>query len=268
MPQHTDSLYTLNPEPTSIADGAVSRQLAPNYECLSTLLWVAGFTERVRLGTAISILPIRPPLLNARMLASLDVFSGGRLIFGVGVGWLEEEAAAMHMPWDHRGQRSDEHIELLRRVWTAEGDVVDFSGPFYSFGPIDPAPRPVQTPPPILVGGHSPVALRRAGTLGDGWIATGLSPQVLSEGWDAVRRHAAAAGREPDRLLLVNSVRVGITDDPDRPLADEIPAVIERLGAFRRLGVDHLMVGTRDKDPAVELAAIRVLGTEVAPSLA
>jgi probable F420-dependent oxidoreductase len=268
MPTHTDSLYTLNPEPTPIADGAVSRQLAPNYECLSTLLWVAGFTHRVRLGTAISILPIRNPLLNARMLASLDVFSGGRLIFGVGVGWLEEEAAAMHMPWDDRGRRSDEHIDLLRAVWTAEGDVVDFSGRFYSFGPIDPDPRPIQHPPPILVGGHSPVALRRAGTRGDGWIATGLSPQRLTEGWDTVRRHAEAAGRDPQRLALVNSVRVRVTEDADRPLADPVPEVIERLDAFRRLGVDHLMLGTRDRDPGVELAAVELLGREVAPALA
>ena len=174
----------------------------------------------------------------------------------------------MHMPWDNRGQRSDEHIDLLRAVWTAEGYRVDFSGRFYSFGPIDPDPRPIQTPPPILVGGHSPVAMRRAGTRGDGWIATGLSPQRLTDGWDAVRRHAELAGRDPDGLALVNSVRVKITEDPDRPLADPIPELIDRLDAYRRLGVNHLMLGTRDRHPAVELAAVELLGREVAPALA
>lgn len=267
MPERVDSLYTLNPEPTPITDGAVSRELRPNYESLSTLLWVAGFTTRVRLGTCISILTIRNPLLNARMLATLDVLSGGRLLYGVGVGWLAEEAAAMHMPWDRRGARADEHIALLRRVWTAPGDLVDFDGRFYPFPAIDPEPRPVQQPPPILVGGHSAAALRRAGRIGDGWIATGLSPRRLAEGWDTVRRHAEGAGRDASALMLVNSVRVRISEDASRPLSDPVEQVVERLDAFRRLGVHHLMVGTRDKDPEVELAAVDVLGRQVAPAL-
>lgn len=268
MPAHTDSLYLLDPEPTPIADGAVSRQLAPNYECHSTLLWVAGFTSRVKLGTCISVLTIRNPLLNARMLASLDAFSGGRLIFGCGVGWLAEEAEAMHMPWDRRGARADEHIRLLRAVWTARGDLVDFDGEYYSFPPMDPAPRPAQPCPPILLGGHSPAAYRRAGRLCDGWIGSGLSPQRLQEGWDEVRRQAEEAGRDPSSLMLVNTVRVGVSQDPDRPLSDPVEAVIERLEPYRRMGVSHLMVGTRDKDPEVELAAVEMLGREVAPELA
>ena len=116
MPQHTDSDYTLGRKPAKIADDAVSGLLSPNYEMMTTLTWVAGFTERVRLGTAVAVLPIRNAVHNARALATLDVYSGGRVVYGVGVGWLREEAEAMGMPWDRRGARSEEHIALHARA--------------------------------------------------------------------------------------------------------------------------------------------------------
>jgi alkanesulfonate monooxygenase SsuD/methylene tetrahydromethanopterin reductase-like flavin-dependent oxidoreductase (luciferase family) len=159
MPLHIESEYTLARRPARMADGSVSNLLRPNYESTSTLLWVAGFTSRAKLATSVSVLPLRNPVYNARMLASLDIYSGGRLLYGVGVGWLKEEADAMHMPWDHRGARSDEHIAVLRRLWLADGDWVDFHGEYYGFPEIDPEPRPVQQPPPILIGGHSGGAL-------------------------------------------------------------------------------------------------------------
>src|SRR5690349_154302 len=92
MPHHTDSKYTLGRRPAAIEDDAVSGLLSPNYEMMTTLAWVAGFTSRMKLGTAVAVLPIRNAVANARQLATLDVYSGGRLVYGVGVGWLREEA--------------------------------------------------------------------------------------------------------------------------------------------------------------------------------
>ena len=110
MPHHTDSPYVLGRSPAVIEDDAVSALLSPNYEMMTTLCWVAGFTSRIKLGTAVAVLPIRNAVANARQLSTLDVYSGGRVLYGVGVGWLREEAEAMGMPWDRRGRRSEEHI--------------------------------------------------------------------------------------------------------------------------------------------------------------
>src|SRR4029077_7481153 len=109
----------------------VAALLSPNYEMMTTLAWVAGFTTRIKLGTGIAVLPIRNAVHNARALATLDIYSGGRVLCGVGAGWLREEAEAMGMPWDRRGARSEEHIALMRTVWCAEGDVIEFHGEFH-----------------------------------------------------------------------------------------------------------------------------------------
>jgi len=256
MPHHTDSRYTLGRAPAAIADDAVSGLLAPNYEMMTTLAWVAGFTERIKLGTAVAVLPIRNAIANARQLATLDVYSGGRVVYGVGVGWLREEAEAMGMPWDRRGARSEEHIALLRALWCAEGDLVEFHGEFHDLPPMDPEPRPVQRPIPILVGGHSDVALARAGRIGDGWLAASMSPVRLAEHWAEVRESAERHGRDPGSLLLYASPSAA----SDRPFA-------ELAAEYRDLGVDHLIVGLRRATPEATLDAIRHCGDEVLPAL-
>jgi len=181
MPQKVESKYELPRTPAVIADDAVAALLSPNFEMVTTLAFVAAVTERIRLGTAIAILPIRNAVLNARQLATIDRYSNGRVLFGVGVGWLQEEADAMGMPWDRRGARADEHIALLRAIWTAPGTHVEFHGEFHDIPPMDPEPRPVQQPIPILIGGHSEAAIERAARLGDGWIAANMSSSRIAE---------------------------------------------------------------------------------------
>jgi len=268
MPTYFESLYTLGRKPARLADNSVSQALAPNYECQSTLLWVAGFTSRVKLATGIAILPIRNPVLNARMLATLDVYSGGRLLYGVGVGWLKEEADAMQMPWDHRGARSEEHIALMRHLWTATEPTTSFEGTYYRFDEMDPEPLPVQRPVPILIGGHSDIALERAGRIGDGWIAASMSPPRVEEHWNRVRAAAEANGRDPDDLIMVNSARVAIGDSALNPIAEPLSEVIERFVAYRALGVDHLQVSMDAPNREVHLAAVEALGREVLPAVA
>lgn len=202
MPQKVESKYVLPRRPASIADDAVSDLLAPNFELMTTLSFVAAITDRIRIGTAVAVLPIRNAVLNARQLATVDRYSGGRLLYGVGVGWLKEEADAMGMPWDRRGARTDEHIALLRRIWEAEGSHVEFHGEFWDIPPMDPEPRPAQPTIPILIGGHSEVAIERAARLGDGWIAANMSSDRLSELLPLLAGALERHGRQPDDVPM------------------------------------------------------------------
>jgi probable F420-dependent oxidoreductase len=253
MPYHVESQYVLGRRPANVADGAVGRELAPNYEMVTTLAWVAGFTERIALGTSIAVLPMRNAVANARQLATLDELSGGRVRLGVGVGWLREEIEAVGMQWANRGRRTDEHIALLRHLWCAEGEVVEFHGEFHDILPMHPDPRPRQRPIPIYIGGHSDAAIQRAGRIGDGWIAAPMSPDRVAEHWKRVRTAAEAAGRDPDALALVvsESPQVG------RSRAD-------LLAEYAAVGVTQLQVRlTGDLGVAREeicaLAAVEVL---------
>ena len=268
MPPHTDSLYTLSREPARIGDNAVSQLLSPMYEMTSTLLWVAGFTRKALLGTAVAVLPLRNPVLNARMLATLDVYSGGRLIYGAGVGWLREEAEAMQMPWDRRGARAEEHVAAMRTLWSAESSELKFEGTFYRFGAMDPEPRPVQRPsPPILIGGHSDVALDRAARIGDGWIAGQMSAPRVAERWSKVQALARGHRRDSEALILSAETEVAVGGADSTGLAEPIVEVISRCKAFKDAGVDHLRLLLRTGTKGEQLAALRTLGRELLPAL-
>lgn len=240
LPFQVTSLYVLGREPTPIADGWLSDNLAPNYEMMTTLAWVAGQTTTIGLGTSIAVLPLRNPVANARQLATLDALSGGRLTYGVGVGWLREEAIAMGVPWDRRGARTEEHIALLRTLWCARDPYVEFHGEFYDFAPMDPRPQPVQRPIPILVGGHSHRAIDRAARIGDGWIAAPMSVNRLTELVTKLRRAAESHGRSQDSLYIVASTTYSDT-----------PSFAETCSAVRRLGIDHLQVVIPHRDPSL-----------------
>jgi len=252
MPLHTDSFYTLASRPAPIADNAVSALLSPNYEMVTTLAWVAAFTSRIKLGTAVSVLSIRNPIANARQMATLDVYSGGRLICGVGIGWLREEAEILGMPWDNRGARSEEHIALLRALWTAKGNLVEFHGTYHEVPPIDPEPRPIQRPIPILIGGHSNVALDRAGRIGDGWIAASMSPERLADKWADVRAAAERHDRRSGALLL----HAELSRRDRRPLT-------ELLDTYSMIGVDHLHLPVNASDERGALDELARLADEV-----
>jgi probable F420-dependent oxidoreductase len=263
MPHHTDSLYTLARKPAPIGDDAVAGLLAPNYEMMSTLLWIAGFTSRVKLGTAVAVLTIRNAILNARQLATLDIFSGGRVLYGAGVGWLEEEAHAMNMPWDNRGKRADEHIEMMRAIWSAPDDLMEWHGPYFDLPPMDPRPQPVQRPIPILIGGHSDPALDRAARLGDGWIAASMSPERFREHRDKLFGLAEGYGRDPSQLILVNSTNVPVADGELSPSATA--EAVGLLEQYQSLGVNHLNLSTGATTRASTIAALEVLGERVLP---
>ncbi|GAA3022083.1 TIGR03619 family F420-dependent LLM class oxidoreductase [Streptosporangium longisporum] len=166
-----------------------------------TLAYLAGLTERVRLGVAVLNIPFASPALLAKQLASLQAVSGGRLDAGLGLGWLPEEFAASGASFERRGRRAEEFVPLLRRLWTEE--TVEHRGEFYELPPVhqDPRPSPV---PPILLGGSADVALRRAGRLADGWISSSREDlDGINEKIYIVKEAAREAGRDPGALRFV-----------------------------------------------------------------
>src|SRR5579863_2924311 len=145
---------------------------------LVTLSFMAARTSTVRLGTAMCLLPQRNPVYTAKEVASLDWLSGGRVDFGVGVGWLREEFEALGVPWPARGQRADEYLGVLRALW--EDDPSEFHGALFELPPCRQHPKPVQRPVPVHVGGESEAALRRVARHADGWVPFDQEPETLA----------------------------------------------------------------------------------------
>ena len=165
------------------------------------LTYVAAVTEKIRLCTGILILPQRNPVVLAKAVASLDLLSEGRVELGVGVGWLAEEFAAIGVPFEDRGARTDDYIEALRAIWS-EGDA-SYSGQFASFERLVSKPAPAQPGgPPIVVGGHSDAAARRAGRLGDGFFPGARGREELAHLIEVMRATASEAGRDPNSIEI------------------------------------------------------------------
>ena len=158
-------------------------------DTIMALTWIAAHTKRVRIASGIIVLPLRNPLLLAKELATLDVVSGGRLIIGVGAGWMEAEFKALGVPMEKRGERMDDALRAMRAIWTMEHPEHD--GPSISFRGIASRPRPLQRPtPPIVIGGESSSAFRRAVTLGNGWYGFGLTLEQTKQHLDNLRQAA------------------------------------------------------------------------------
>lgn len=176
----------------------------PIFDPWVTLGSIAGATSRIRLGTNIFILPLRHPIITARAVTTLDFISNGRVILGCGVGWLESEFRALGLDPRTRGRRTDEAIVALKKLWT--GEVVSHDGEFYPFEDVHFTPRPVQRPhPPIIIGGDSRAALRRAAELGDGWIAIGRgADEAFGDRVQQLHRMRQACGRgaEPFEVTI------------------------------------------------------------------
>ena len=166
----------------------------PLLDPLMVLAQIAAVTSRIRLGTNIYLLPLRHPLVTARLGVTLDVLSNGRFSLGVGVGWLEEEFVAAGVDFARRGALLRECVRALRALWTESEP--EFHGRTFSFGPVKFEPKPVQQPLPILVGGESEAALKRAAEIGDGWYGVRHTPESVLPVIAKLRALRAAAGRE------------------------------------------------------------------------
>ncbi len=193
------------------------------------LAYVAAAAPTLRLGTCILILPQRNPLVLAKELATLDHLTGGRVELGIGVGWLKEEFDALGVPWERRGRRNDEYVEALRTIWS--GSHVEYHGEFVDFEPLTCTPRPVQGADiPILVGGDTDVAIRRAARLADGYFPGEGEPARLAELIASVRAACEERDRDPDSVEINAMFGAHMAD----PAAG--------VGVLRDLGVGRIMV--------------------------
>jgi probable F420-dependent oxidoreductase len=199
------------------------------------LAFLAAHTESVALGTGVLVLPQHHPVQLAKQLATLDVLSRGRLLAGVGVGHLEEEFRALGVPREGRGARSVEYLAAMRALWTMERP--EFAGAHVSFAGVDAHPRPARPGgPPLILGGATPAALRRAGRHGDGWYGWGLDPDAIRAAIAAIRSAATDAGRDLDGFTVYLT-----------PLARADAALVSEYAAA---GVDELVLSMEAADPA------------------
>jgi len=179
----------------------------PILDAVGTLTAIAARTTRIRLGTGVLVLPLRNPVVAAKTLGTLDVISGGRLILGVAAGWYAREFDAVGVPFKRRGHLFERNLEILRRLWTEERVTVRIDE--LNLREAVMRPRPRQAPrPPILIGGYVDAVLRRAATLGDGWLTYFYTPEGFRRGWEKVLVHAREAGRDPASLTATNQLAI------------------------------------------------------------
>jgi probable F420-dependent oxidoreductase len=217
-------------------------------EPMTALSYLAAVTDTIRLGTGICLVAQRNPVYTAKQVADVDVLSNGRVDFGIGVGWLREEFDAVAMPFDHRGARADEHLAVMKSLWTEETSSYD--GTYYQLPECRLYPKPVQQPhPPIHVGGESDAALRRAARLGQGWYGFNRTPDQVPEALARLDRELEAVGRtRADITISVCPYFQGVDADALRRYADlGVDRVIVVVFAIDRDGLLTMLdQGTRE----------------------
>jgi probable F420-dependent oxidoreductase len=247
---------------------------------LALLGWLAHATRTIKLGTSVLVVPYRNPLVTAKILATIDRLSNGRLLLGMGVGWLREEFEALAAPpFEERGQVTDEYIALMRTTWTT--DPVSFEGRYYRVKDVHALPKPAQTRGiPIWIGGHTDSALKRTAVLGDAWHPIGQRPpaMLLPDEYAAkvkqLQSYAHQAGRDPRTIALTfrtpMEVRGAREKSPggDRPLFQGTAAeVIDDVRRYQTLGVSHIVFDPVRPDVKAALASIERFAHDVRPKV-
>jgi probable F420-dependent oxidoreductase len=231
------------------------------YDPLSVLAFLAACTQKVELGTAVLVIPYRNPVSVAKQLATIDNLSGGRLIFGTGAGWAQEEFEALGAPYAERGPMTDEYLRVILELWTKPNP--SFDGRYVKFHHVHAEPRPLRQPhPPILVGGYSKKAIRRAVAIGQGWLPDGMALTELDAAIRFLHETAELAGRDPKSLsvtLRTGLFLTGVSTEQARsatpwdqsatfaqaeerlPFRGSVAQVIDDIAEAERIGVDHLI---------------------------
>ena len=260
--------------------GLTERVTGHFLEQLTVLSFLAGQTSRIRLLTAVMVVPYRSPVQTAKTLATIDVLSGGRLIVGCGAGWMKEEFEALEVPpYEERGDVTDEYILAFKELWTSENPT--FDGKYCRFSDIEFAPKPVQKPhPPVWIGGESPPAIRRAARLGDVWYPFGNNPRfpldtrdLLAEAIARLHEHAAEYGRDPATIGIAYSAEMWYNDreaqvlpDGQRRIFTGDPAqVATDIRTFEDMGVSYLMLNFQGDTLDGSLERMDRFATQVKP---
>jgi probable F420-dependent oxidoreductase len=250
-------------------------------EPLALMSYLAGATSKIKLGTSVLVIPYRNPVVTAKMLATLDVLSGGRVILGIGVGWLEEEFQALAAPpYAERGRVTDEYVKLMRECWTREP--VEWKGRYYQMAEMSIKPKPKQAGGiPIWTGGHTDAALRRTGELADGWHPIGnrppaiLEPAEYAEKVAIIHGWARKAGRKESDITLsfrtpldLVSARTKRGPGKRQPFRGTAPEVIADIKTYQALGVTQFVFDLVPQDLRQQLAMMERFADEVRPKVA
>ena len=209
-------------------DGRIQGDPRSLLDPLTALTYVAANTSKIRLGTDICLVPQRNPVYTAKQVADLDYLSGGRVDFGIGIGWLKEEFNALGVPWTDRAGRTEECIGVMKTLWCDE--LSSFQGKYFSFEAAYQNPKPVQRPhPPLIFGGESRAALKRVATLGQGWFTFNVTPESLAQGIDILQPLLEEQGR------TISDISISVT--PDRQHINQ-----ESLKRFEELGAEQIIL--------------------------
>ena len=203
----------------------VYNETDPFHETFTTMAYLAAVTKTIGLTSGVLILPQRQTGLVAKQAAQVDILSGGRVRLGVGVGWNHVEYAALDVPWNTRGARQAEQIEVMRKLWT--GELVTFHGKYHTLDAVNIVPPPVQRPIPIWFGGSADAVIKRAARIGDGWMPI-MAPDVAAPKLEMLRQHLQAFGRDPAKFGLEGWLRM---DTPDEDAWGRAAEGWRKLGA-------------------------------------
>jgi probable F420-dependent oxidoreductase len=263
----------------------IDRIAYDNLEPLTILAAAAGATQRIRLGTSVLLGNLRHPSHVAKIVATLDFISNGRVTLGLGFGSRESDYKAVEIPYEHRGSRAVEQVQLMKRLWTE--DNVTHKGKFFNVENLSVGPRPIQKPhPPIWTGGSAETALKRAGTWADGFICGSSAIPDFPATWEKISGYAKAAGRDANKLNKAGLTFMAIDDDQNKAvktvedyvmryygrlradvantsLVGSPSAIIDRIGTFLSKGLDTLIIGLADPDPR----QLDLFGEKILPKL-
>jgi probable F420-dependent oxidoreductase len=259
------------------------------YDPLSVLAYLAAHTRRVELGTAVLVLPYRNPVVVAKQLATIDQLSGGRVVLGTGAGWAREEFEALGVTYAERGPITDEYLRVILELWTNPSP--SFTGRYVRLHEVCAEPRPLRQPhPPILIGGYSKKAIRRAVALGQGWLPDGMSLPDLTSAIGFLRQTAEEVGRDPETLSVVLRTGLFLTEvsgataagkqaapweqaatfksGPQRlPFRGSVAQVIDDIQEAARVGVDHLIFESPVQRGDERFDTIEAFAQEILPAV-
>jgi probable F420-dependent oxidoreductase len=265
LPPQTESGYTLVPGLKH-----PEHWKACYWEPFTVLGFLAAMTSKIQLGTSVVVMPMHNPFELAKQVAEVDQLSGGRFVFGIGVGWFAEEFAVLGQDFHNRGARTNEGLELMKALWRA--DPVTFEGRHYSVANAHFAPKPVQQPaPPIWVAGSSKAALRRAARYGDAWHPVRPAFEALERGIAELEGYLEQEGRAPGSVAI--AVKCPVVFQPGPPAADQPPTygrprdIADAIKRYRDLGASHFVLDVVPETRAVALDTMERFAQEVRPHL-
>lgn len=251
-----------------------SSESAGNYiEPLTLLTWVGAATQKIQLFTGAIIAPYRHPVLSAKMISCLDFLTGGRVIVGIGVGWLKEEFDVLGASFEERGSVTDEIIEIYTKLWTEE--LPQHTGKYYQFLPVRFTPKPIQKPhPPIFIAGNSIPAMRRAARSGHGWFPIHFSSSELRLKLEQLQQMANSYGRNPSKLKVCLGSSLEFVDSSVKPdlqrriLGGGDPTtMIDELNQFSSMGVEIIQFDFRTRDVDTRLQLMERFMRDIRPHL-